>query len=297
MQAVQHVAEYLALRTLLVMLRLMPLTVAAAVARRLADAIYLVARRRRRVACANVLRSGVAADEQSARRIVRASFRHFAVMLVESMAGLSVYPTRPWEDFVSVHAPPETLALLNDPAQGVIAVTGHIGNWETAGWMLSSIKPVLAVARPMNNPLVERFLQSRSSRARFNTIPKHARTARPLVQALRKGQMPALLVDQHTRDGIPIDFFGVPAMTHTSPARLHLMTGAPIIVGGCVHVAPLRYRIEFGLPIRITGGNDRNAAVRDILAAINAQLEEAIRRTPEQYLWAHRRWRNVEDIT
>jgi len=39
---------------------------------------------------------------------------------------------------------------------------------------------------------------------------------------------------------------------------------------------------------------DKDADIRSILEEINRQLEDAIRRRPEQYLWAHRRWRKSD---
>jgi lauroyl/myristoyl acyltransferase len=37
---------------------------------------------------------------------------------------------------------------------------------------------------------------------------------------------------------------------------------------------------------------DKEADIRASLEMINRQLEDVIRRYPEQYLWAHRRWRS-----
>ena len=36
---------------------------------------------------------------------------------------------------------------------------------------------------------------------------------------------------------------------------------------------------------------DRDADVRAVMEAMNRQLERVIRSYPEQYVWAHRRWR------
>jgi KDO2-lipid IV(A) lauroyltransferase len=37
---------------------------------------------------------------------------------------------------------------------------------------------------------------------------------------------------------------------------------------------------------------DKEGDVRAILERLNAELERVIREAPEQYLWAHRRWRD-----
>jgi KDO2-lipid IV(A) lauroyltransferase len=46
-----------------------------------------------------------------------------------------------------------------------------------------------------------------------------------------------------------------------------------------------------GEPIRFTATGDRERDVADLLTVINQRLETVIRRYPEQYLWAHKRWR------
>lgn len=293
---IQHALEYALFRMLVWFGQIMPMRMASAMSRVIADLVFLVLRSRRRIACSNVLRCGVADDPREAARIARDSFRHFGVLMIETMKGFSQFAARPWSDFVTVDAPAATMALLRDPSQGVIAVTAHLGNWETAAWMLSSIKPVLAVARPMNNPYVETFVQERTSRSRFRTVPKRTRTAKPLVKALRNGEMLALLADQHARKGVVADFLGVPAMTHTSPARFHIATGAPILVGVCLRTGPMSYRLVMGEPIHAEKTGAADADVLGILNRINAQLETFIRENPGQYLWAHRRWR-VEETT
>ena len=45
-------------------------------------------------------------------------------------------------------------------------------------------------------------------------------------------------------------------------------------------------------PIRYESTGDRETDVRTILEMINRVLEKVIREYPDQYLWAHRRWRN-----
>jgi KDO2-lipid IV(A) lauroyltransferase len=97
-----------------------------------------------------------------------------------------------------------------------------------------------------------------------------------------------ILMDQHTRGGLLLSFLGRPARTFTTAARLAMRTGYPIVVGSFVRVAPYRYRLVGGPPVRFSKTDDLAAATQ----LLNDRLGEAIRRYPEQYLWAHRRWRD-----
>jgi KDO2-lipid IV(A) lauroyltransferase len=84
---------------------------------------------------------------------------------------------------------------------------------------------------------------------------------------------------------------GRPASTHTSPARLHLKTGAPIIAGAFIRVGLFQYRMVTAEPIRFAPTGDKEQDIAMLTTEINRRLEAVIRRYPEQYLWAHKRWR------
>jgi len=94
-----------------------------------------------------------------------------------------------------------------------------------------------------------------------------------------------------------VDFFGVPASTHTSPALLHLVTRAPLSFGYCLRTGRMAYKMVALAPIRHEPTGNKEKDVRAVLQTIHRCLEDAIRAHPEQYLWAHRRWRKVRNNT
>jgi KDO2-lipid IV(A) lauroyltransferase len=112
------------------------------------------------------------------------------------------------------------------------------------------------------------------------------------LSVLKAGEILALLVDQYAK-GQPtmVDFFGIPASTHPSPALLHLVTRKPLCFGYCLRTGPMRFRLVAGQPISFKPTGNRENDVQAILLELNHLLENAIRETPDQYLWAHRRWR------
>ena len=209
-------------------------------------------------------------------------------VLVESLKSALVLddPER-----VRVRIPDDVQAVLEDPDQGLIVVSGHFGNWELAGQWLSRYKPVAGISRPMNNPRVQELALSRRPRHGFRMIPKYDPDPGRFIKLLGDGEVLALLVDQHARQGLDVPFFGHPAKTHTTAAMLHLVTRAPLCFATCRREAPLTFDLTLSPLIGQQRSGDRNADVEAILLALNGLLEEAIRRDPEQYLWGHRRWR------
>jgi KDO2-lipid IV(A) lauroyltransferase len=102
-----------------------------------------------------------------------------------------------------------------------------------------------------------------------------------------------VVIDQHAgrKTGMRVNFMGREAGIHTSPARLHLRSGMPVVFGAVIREAPFKYRLVGDDPIRFEPTGDREADIRELLTILNSRLEKIIREYPEQYLWAHRRWR------
>jgi len=291
----RHRLEYIGLRIGLGIIDSLPFNVTARIAGGLASLWYRLDGRRRRIALENIERSGVAADAREASRIARRSFRHLLLVVLESLRTGRFFDAANWRERVELDIPEATRALIETADQGIILVSGHLGNWEVAAQLLSYLKPLTGITRAMNNPLVERLFLERKPRNRFTLTPKHDANSGRLFEVLKRGEVLALLVDQHARRrGMMIDFFSRPASTHTSHALLHLVTRAPLVFGYCVRVGPgpMTFKLVAGPPLRHPPTGDREADVRAILEALGRQLEDAIRAYPEQYLWVHRRWRD-----
>ena len=81
-------------------------------------------------------------------------------------------------------------------------------------------------------------------------IPKGRRGARALVETLSAGASLALLADQKLNDGISSAFFGRPAMTAPTPARLALKFDVPIIPVRVRRLRGPRFEITVEEPIQ-----------------------------------------------
>jgi len=113
-----------------------------------------------------------------------------------------------------------------------------------------------------------------------------------LGRALESGGTVALLVDQHTTQGVDVVFFGRWAKANPLAVQLARLTGARIrgvrVVrqpDGNHFVAALTDEIP--LVRDADGGIDIQASTQ----AITTVIEGWVREHPEQWLWLHRRWR------
>ena len=247
--------------------------------------------RRRRISVENLLKGKVVADPAEARRIAKRAFCHFAGHIVEALFAPKVITAGNWrEHFDFSEADPEAreflLERLDTP---ILLVSGHHGCWEAATHLIPYRRPMIAIARVMDNPVLRRWMAKHSFRGAVTVISKNnGLNAEVLAKWRREKSALTILSDQHTYGGAKLMFFGRPARTVTSAARLAMRFGVPIVVGSFVRTGPYMYRAVGGKPLRFGGDADRDAATQ----LINDRLEEAIRKYPEQYLWMHRRWRD-----
>ena len=258
----------------------------------IAACIYPFFPKRRQIAVDNILQAGITADVKEARRIARRSWCHLAGHIAEALKVPNVVTRDNWRAHLDeTGAPPETVKLLlEETNKPIILASAHHGVWEAATNLLSFARPMIAISRTQNNPYVAKWMKMHHFRGPVTLIDKnHGFTTDALRQWQREKAALTLLMDQHAgrKHGVKCDFMGREAWTFTTAARLAIRSGAPIVVGSFVRVAPFTYRLLGGTPLRY----DRDADLAAATAELNVRLAEAIRQYPDQYLWAHRRWR------
>ncbi len=178
--------------------------------------------------------------------------------------------------------------------KGVLFLTAHMGGWEI-GSLAHSIygHPLHAVMRPLDNPYLDRLTRYLRT-CHGNWVIDKNEFARGVLGALRRGETVGVLMDTNmtAAEGIFVNFFGRPACTTTSVARLALRTGAAIMPAFTVWDAREgKYHIHFEPAVAPTQTGDLEADVIATTAECNQVLERTIRRYPDQWLWVHRRWK------
>ena len=178
--------------------------------------------------------------------------------------------------------------------KGVILLTGHFGSWELlniAGAMLGY--PLVVFARAQKHPRSDAYLNQLRTYRGCQVIYKGT-PIREILRALKKGKMVGILSDQDGgRSGRFVNFFNRLSSTPPGAAAFSLHTGAPIFPVYIVREHGGIHRIVIEPAIRLDQGSlSREESERRILQQFADVLERAIRRWPEQWLWAHRRWKS-----
>jgi len=288
---VRHALEYALALPFLGLLSALP----HAASRRLGGALGALAgaldRRRRRIARDNLAAAlpELAAGERE--RIVSACFRHFGAAFCDALSSRrfdapALCRRVTWEGF-------DRLTAAEGAGRGVIVLSAHFGNWEIVPAALGATwGPMAAVGRPLDNPHVERWVQSLRTRFGNRSLAKRG-AVREMFRVLAAGGRLGLLIDQRVRaeEALDVPFFGRPALTSPVVARLSLRTGAPVVPVAGYHEPGGRYRIVFDSPLWPEGKDDEATTLAFTRRCLEAS-EAAIRRHPEQWLWLHRRWQH-----
>lgn len=183
----------------------------------------------------------------------------------------------------------------------IVGASLHLGNWELAIWPLTLSGAIpAAVYRSVNNPYVDRYLREQ----RKNLYPgglfgrggvegdhgESQKTARAIMDYVRRGGRLGLVCDLYDRTGLPVPFFGKDAATVTIPAMIARRTGGRIWMSRCYRLGTdSHFEIELKelrVPRTVNQGED----VKWATAAMTRQFEAWVREMPEQWMWSNRRW-------
>jgi KDO2-lipid IV(A) lauroyltransferase len=243
------------------------------------------------IAADNLRRAFPEWDEARVLSTARAVYAHFGTVILDLlwMEGRPAQQLLALADVDGV----EHLQRARAAGRGVVAPGGHLGNWEfQAVASVPLVGNVASIARPLDNPLLDRRLVGLRSSTGNRVIYKQKALAQA-IRTLREGGILAVLIDQNVQpgDGVFVRFFGRLACTTTVAAALALKTGCAIVPVRCTLQRNGRYRMSYGPPVEWTGSGRRDEDVPLLTQRLTAIIEGWVRETPEQWLWLHRRWK------
>lgn len=258
---------------------------------------YWLDAKHRRVGIENVIKArGMPKTEPEARRIVRGMYEHLGISMAEIAATDRLLRAGRLGELVKLVGLENVREALSH-GRGAILAVAHLGNWEPAGVHFSrEVRPLWSIVRPLDNPLLDGYLESLRQRTGQVIISKF-KAADRMREALQANQMLGVLMDQDAREeGVVVDFFGRPASTVKSTAILSLRYRSPILP---LNIYRERGRIWmcYDRPIYPDVVDGRPDRVRELTQLVTTRLEEYIRQHPDQWFWFHRRWRSQARMT
>jgi KDO2-lipid IV(A) lauroyltransferase len=235
----------------------------------------------------NLRASGVCADDAEYRRVLRENIRETGKQAVEfiplwfrSQAEAAALVRRcSGED--AVH---EALAR----GRGVIMLTPHLSCFEISAIYAAQYTTITVLYRQPHVRYLDRLILAGRERGREKLAPANLKGVRALFRAVKAGEAIGILPDQvpGEGEGVWVDFFGRPAYTMTLIGRLVEVTGAAVFMA-TVHRLP--GAAGFDIEVVPVEGDLRGA---EGARRLNAAIEAAVRKRPEQYLWGYNRYKH-----
>jgi len=176
--------------------------------------------------------------------------------------------------------------------QGVILLSAHFTTLELSGRIVKlNIPPYHAVYRKSRSPFTTEVLRTGRERSAASTIEK--RDIKSMVRSLRESGIVWYAPDQSfNRKGAEvIPFFGVPSMHTTATSTLARLGKAVTIPFFPERLPDGSYHLRILPPLDDFPSGD---PIEDTKQYVRV-LEEQVRRYPEQYLWVHRKFKNLPE--
>ena len=251
--------------------------------------MYRLMGRRRRIAETNLALCFPDLHDTARTRLVRRHFRSLGLALVET--ALAWWGSEPRIMARSRIVGAEHLEAALAGGRGVILLGGHFTTFELSGRILATRFECGATYRPHDDPRWDAILRTGRGRHLAALVPH--KDARAMVRHLSGNGILWYAADQdfssrRGRRNVFVRFFAERAASTTATAWLARTSGA-----GVVPFASYRLADESGWEVVIgaaledfPSGDDEADAAR-----LSAVLETQIERSPEQYLWVHRRFK------
>lgn len=269
----------------------LPFAVSKAIATFLADVWRAFDRKHRTLALQQSM-DRLEIDEESAKRLVKRNYRHYTLCMLE-VCRLKNMPLPEVARRVELNGLDTLVADLLAEGKGMVAVTGHLGNWEWASIILGMHGMVEGfIARPLDNLLIDNFINQIRERGGAAVWDKKG-SMRKALAALRNGRGFAAVMDQYGgRKGCRVPFLDRVGSTMAAPIDIAIRTGAPIFVGALIRKDEACNFVFVTKRIhRANSDADPNEERIRLATAVNEDLSEIIREYPEQWIWIHRRWK------
>ncbi len=284
---------YLVVRVLICLVQAMTLQTGQRLARGLAWLFGEVLRVRGAVVDDNLRHAFPELSPGDRHRLARRMWEHLFLLVLEvAHAPRKIHETN-WRQHIRLQGGERLVPLLLGDRPTVI-VTAHVGNFEIGGFALGLFGyPTYTVARTLDNPYLDRFLNRFRGATGQYIIPKNGGYDQILAVMAAGGTM-AFLADQYAGPkGCWVEFFGRPASAHKAIALLSLEHDAPVAVCCSRRLGrPLQFDLQLVAVADPRDAGEGVDSIGELTQWYTRRLEEVIRQVPDQYWWLHRRWKD-----
>jgi Kdo2-lipid IVA lauroyltransferase/acyltransferase len=198
--------------------------------------------------------------------------------------------------------------------RGVVVAASHTGNWDVAACAMAGQVELLVVTKRLRVRALDDLWQSTRAARGVQLADGDGVLARAR-EVLGRGGAVAMMIDQvppRRRQSVRASFLGRPVLVDRAPAALAAASGAPLVVAAGFRAPDgeqeLRVLAVLRPPPRRSRAGRGGAGVSpepghgaatgrwivDATIAATGALDRFVRDHPSQWLWLHRRWRQLD---
>lgn len=263
--------------------------------------LYYCVPYRRRVIKRNMRR--VFRDDLTApqlKRLMQSFYRHLGLLLKEMLSSLF----RPNQDVMKkggIKGAQYAHAAV-DSGKPILVFTGHFGNWErtchVAGAAFLENDHIYIIRKPIKNRMIQDFLYKKSEKFGLRVINTD-NMKRGLIK-VRKERAPLVFVmdqriNNNDKRGIQVEFFGAKVGTVHALAKMAKKIDAIVLPLSSYRDEAGNHIVEFHPFVDWIADKDAEKEIYLNTRRYNQHLERFVLARPEQWLWSHKRWREIEN--
>ena len=232
-------------------------------------------------------------NENEKDKLTKEIYRNLSDITLEGIKGLSMSEKQIKKRHFTKN--PEILDLTYEKNKSVILVTGHYNNWEWGAFSPNYFlkHQIVAFYKPLTNPLINKFVVKKRANA-GSTLADINQTSQFYKEYVNEKSVFLVAADQSPTKpelAIWIEFLGI-----ETP---------------CLHGLE-KYLDKYDLPVvycyidRVSRGHyeltlewikDPSASFLgegEVTKRYMKTLEKVIYKTPQNWLWTHRRWKHID---
>ncbi|WAH57508.1 lipid A biosynthesis lauroyl acyltransferase [Pseudomonas silvicola] len=267
----------------------LPYRVLLVIGRLLGLGMYRVAGERRRIAARNLELCFPELPLVERQRLLKENFVSTGIAFFE-MAMSWWWPKARLARLAHIEGL-EHLQAAQQAGEGAILMALHFTTLEIGAALLGQRHTIDGMYREHKNPLFDFVQRQGRERHNLDSLAVEREDVRGMLKLLRKGRAIWYAPDQDygAKQGIFVPLFGIPAATVTATTKFARLGKARVVPFTQQRLADgSGYRLVIHPPLEDFPGESEEA---DCLR-INQWVEASIRECPEQYLWAHRRFKS-----
>ncbi len=252
---------------------------------------YLVRSERQKTIKHLTMVYGKEKNERAIYRMAKAVFFNLGRNMTDAFR-LPCYNSRNIDQIVQAKGL-EKLDQALKKGKGVLALTGHVGNWELiAAYVAMKGYAANVVGAPIYDPRLDELVVNNRLQSGVKYIARGSAT-REIIRALRRNEAVGLLIDQDTKhvDGVFVNFLGEKAYTPVGPVMLAMKTQAAV-VPIAIHIqTDNSHLIEVDDELDLVFTEDESFNRIHNTQLCSDAIEKFIRKYPTQWVWMHQRWK------